>query len=73
MNGSPLIVADRIAEESAFQRAELDTLREFYRAWEALHELPKDKLHRKQCEEAAQALVSHAHILRRMYVTETAH
>jgi hypothetical protein len=51
-----------------FDQAELDTLREFYQCWEGLHALPKDKLHRKQAEEAAVKLVQQAHILRRMYV-----
>lgn len=56
------------ATQDAFDRAELETLREFYRAWEALHALPNDPLYRKKKEEAAQALVTQAHILRWMYV-----
>lgn len=57
-----------LARPAPFDVAELETLRAFYRAWEALHALPKDKLHRKQAEEAAEKLVNQAHILRRMYV-----
>ncbi len=53
---------------SPFDEAELQTLREFYTKWEALHAIPKDKLHRKQAEQAATELVNQAHILRRMYV-----
>lgn len=51
-----------------FDEAELQTLRDFYTKWEALHAIPKDKMHRKQAEDAAQQLVDQAHILRRMYV-----
>ena len=50
-----------------FDEAELATLREFYAAWERLHKISSDPLYRKQKEEAAQELVTHAHILRRMY------
>lgn len=63
-------LAQKDAKKAAFDQAELDTLRAFYMAWEALHEIPKDKMHRKQAEEAAQRLVSQAHVLRRMYVKE---
>lgn len=49
-----------------FDLAELQVLREFYKRWEALHAIPRDKMHRKKSEEAAAALVSQAHILRRM-------
>lgn len=57
-----------LSKPSAFAQAEYDTLKRFYRLWEALHEIPADKLHRKQKEEAAQALVQQAHVLRRMNV-----
>lgn len=57
-----------LAKPRPFDEAELGTLREFYTAWEALHAIPRDKIHRKQAEEAAQALVNQAHVLRRMYV-----
>lgn len=51
-----------------FDQAELETLRAFYKAWETLHAVPKDKHHKRQAEDAAKALVEQAHILRRMYV-----
>lgn len=57
-----------LARPRPFDQAELDTLRAFYKAWEALHAIPKDKIHKKQANEAAEALVNQAHILRRMYV-----
>jgi flagellar hook-associated protein FlgK len=59
-----------LAKKPAFDQAELDTLRAFYKAWEALHAIPKDKLHKKQAQEAAQTLVEQAHVLRRMYAQE---
>lgn len=52
----------------AHAQVELDTLRSFYKAWEALHEVPNDKQHRQKKEEAAKVLVEQAHVLRRMYV-----
>ncbi len=57
-----------LSKPRPFDEAELGTLREFYSAWEKLHNIPNDKLLRNQKEEAAQALVNQAHILRRMYV-----
>jgi hypothetical protein len=60
-------VADATKHPRPFDEAELGFLREFYAAWERLHKLPKDQMHRKQAEQAAQELVNHAHILRRMY------
>ena len=36
---------------------ELSVLRAFYDAWEALHAMPKDNMHRKKQEIAAQNLV----------------
>lgn len=57
-----------LSKPAPFDEAELQTLRTFYTRWEALHAIPKDKLHRKQAEEAATKLVEQAHILRRMYV-----
>ena len=57
-----------LARPSPFNEAEFQTLRQFYAKWEALHAIPKDRLHRKQAEEAATQLVEQAHILRRMYV-----
>lgn len=51
---------------SAFDQAELDTLREFFASWERLHALPNDQAHRKQKEEAAQKLVAQSVLIRRM-------
>ncbi len=56
-----------LSKQRPFDEAELGFLREFYAAWEALHKIPNDPLYRKKKEEAAQALVNHAHVLRRMY------
>lgn len=60
-------LASHNAKKSAFDQAELDTLRAFYKAWEALHAVPGDKANRRKKEEAAKALVEQAHVLRRMY------
>lgn len=49
-----------------FKKAEFEMLEAFYLAWEDLHSLPPDDLHRKKKEAAAEILVSHAHTLRRM-------
>ena len=68
MPRTPDWAADALKRPTPFNEAELMTLREFYTRWEALHAIPKDKLHRKQAEEAATKLVEQAHILRRMYV-----
>jgi len=46
---------------------EMGLLREFYVAWIALHKLPRDKLHRKKQENAAQTLVDAGHALRLYY------
>ncbi len=51
----------------AYDVAEADMLREFYKRWEILHGIGNDKLHRKKKEEAAQSLVEQAHLLRRLY------
>jgi hypothetical protein len=73
MNGSPpgLYVpawAEReLAKKDAFDQARFETLERFYKAWEAFHAIPPDKINRKKKEEAAQAMVDQAHILRRMY------
>ncbi len=50
-----------------FDEAELSTLRAFYESWRALHKIPRDSIHRKQQEEAAQKLCDNATLLRRMY------
>lgn len=49
-----------------FDQAEFMALREFYQAWEAFHAVPADTMHRKRREDAAQAMVEKAHVLRRM-------
>lgn len=54
--------------DSPFDLAEYQILKAFYEAWEHLHSLPKDRLHRREAEEAAEAMVRHAHVLRRMNV-----
>lgn len=46
---------------------ELAMLREFYKSWVALHKIPRDKLHRKKQEVAAQVLVNNAHTLANYY------
>lgn len=77
MNGSGLFVpawAEReLVRKDAFDKARFETLEAFYKRWEALHAIPNDKMHKKQKEEAAQALVEQAHILRRMYAERTEH
>jgi hypothetical protein len=57
-----------LSTDSPFDLAEYQMLKQFYEAWEHLHSLPNDRLHRRQAEEAAEALVGHAHVLRRMNV-----
>lgn len=51
----------------AHERAELDMLRAFFSRWEAFHAMPKDKLHRKQQEEAIQELYASAQAIRRLH------
>jgi len=41
-------------------------LREFFNAWQDLHSIPNDKLHRNKAERAAQALIDKAHAIERM-------
>ena len=72
MNGSdPLAFmesrdATLLTKPSAFDQAEFDALRAFYRAWEDLHAIPKEKAYRRKQEDAAQRLTNQMHILRRM-------
>jgi hypothetical protein len=40
---------------------ELELLRDFYACWCQLHSIPRDSLHRKKQELAAQRLVDSAH------------
>lgn len=46
--------------------AEHKLLREFFNAWQELHSLPNDKLHRNKAERAAQNLVDIARSIERM-------
>lgn len=70
----PKWAEQEFAKKEAFVTARLETLEAFYKAWEALHAIPPDKLNRKKKEQAAERLVSQAHILRRMYAErEPAH
>lgn len=68
-----ILVPGWVAEEErkpaarAYDVAEADMLREFYKRWEILHGVPKDALHRTTQEEAAQSMVEQAHLLRRFY------
>lgn len=48
-------------------QAELQLLREFYASWVYLHTIPRDHLHRKKQETAAQELVDAGHALRAFY------
>lgn len=45
--------------------AELELYKAFFDAWEGLHEIPNDKLHRGKKEAAAQLLVDRCHSIRR--------
>ena len=47
--------------------AELTLLRAFYESWVALHTIPRDGMHRRQQEEAAQIMTDNAHAVRRLY------
>ncbi len=67
---SNLLVPEWVEKQEsarAYGVAEADMLREFYKRWELLHGITNDSLHRKAKEEAAQALVEQAHVLRRLY------
>jgi flagellar hook-associated protein FlgK len=46
--------------------AEHALLREFFNAWQDLHTLPNDKLHRRKAELAAQRLIDIADQIERM-------
>lgn len=47
--------------------AELTLLRAFYESWVALHIIPRDGMHRRQQEQAAQLLTDNAHALKLFY------
>jgi hypothetical protein len=46
---------------------ELAMLRDFYTKWAGLHSIPRDKLHRRKQEFAAQEMVDAAHTLANFY------
>ena len=47
--------------------AELQLLRDFYTSWVAFHTIPRDGIHRKQQEEAAQVMTNNGHALKLFY------
>jgi hypothetical protein len=53
-------------ENKATAEAEISLHRDFFDAWEAMHAVPKDKLHRPKAEQAAQKLVDIAQCIRRL-------
>lgn len=76
MNGLyvPRWAEQEFSKKEAFDTARFETLEAFYKAWEELHAISADKINRKKKEQAAERLVSQAHILRRMYAEwEPAH
>ena len=58
--------AEHQFQSQAHREAEILMHREFFEAWEALHALPNDKLHRREAEQAAQKLVDIAQAIRRL-------
>lgn len=46
--------------------AEIKLHREFFEAWETLHSIPNDRMHRNKAERAAQQLVDLAQTIKRM-------
>ena len=50
--------------------AELGMLRAFYRSWIAFHKIPRDKLHRRKQETAAQIMLDNAHDLQNYYKSQ---
>jgi len=50
--------ADKALSHPAHDAYEVEILRAFYAAWEALHAIPKDKMHRNMKEQAAADLLS---------------
>lgn len=53
-------------KKTAFDVAHYNALGDFYEAWEKMHSLPNDRLHKRELNEAAEDLVRKAHLLRRM-------
>ncbi len=52
--------AEKLERTTPNAALELEMLRHFFASWEALHNLPQDKDHRKKAEAAAQVLVDAA-------------
>ena len=52
--------------QSPFDAAFSSALEDFFDQWEALHNTPNDKQHRKQAEDAAEELVRRAYVVRHM-------
>ena len=46
---------------------ELEMLRDFYGKWVDFHKIPRDKLHHRKMETAAQSMVDAAHVLHEFY------
>lgn len=65
-NFIPTWAEQALVRPTAFDVAENIALKDFFEAWQHLHSLPNDKMHRRQAEEAAQDLVSKAHLVIRM-------
>ena len=59
----PAWAEQELAKPAAFDVAERDMLRAFYRAWYAYHTIPNDKLHRRKQEEAGQRLLEAHQVL----------
>ena len=51
-------------------KEECDMLRAFYIAWVDMHKIPRDPLHRRKMEVAAQLLVDRAHDLKEFYKSQ---
>ncbi len=51
---------------NAHVAAEHQLLRKFFNAWQELHTIPNDRLHKNKAERAAQNLVDIAHAIERM-------
>ena len=62
----PSWAEDALAKPSTFDVALNSALSDFYEQWEHLHNLPNDKMHRRDSEEAAEELVRRAYVIRRM-------
>ncbi len=54
-------IEDAMDEDLRRAEIELELLNDFYACWCNLHSLPRDEMHRKRMELAAQRLVDSAH------------